>query len=198
MGILKLQNFFKNKKAEFYTWLLRGDAGHIGRNSLVHPPFHSWNIKGVHIGDNVNIFAGGWIQTIPEYRQDKFEPELTIGDGTYIGHRCHIIICDKMSIGKDVTIADNVYITDNLHGFEDISCGVMPQPLKVPGPVSIEDEAWIGERVCIMPNVSIGKHSVIGANSVVTKDIPEYCVAAGVPAKVIKRYNKDKNEWEKC
>ena len=198
MGILKLQNFFKTKKAKLYTWLLRGDAAHVGKNSLVYPPFHSWNIQNVHIGDSVNIFGGGWVQTVPEYLKDKFEPELEIGDGTYIGHRCHIIVCDKMNIGKNVTIADNVYITDNLHGFEDISCGVMPQPLKVPGPVSIEDEAWIGERVCIMPNVTIGKHSVIGANSVVTKDIPEYSVAAGIPAKVIKRYNKDKNEWEKC
>lgn len=198
MGILKLQNFFKAKKAQIYTWLLRSDAGHIGINSLIHPPFHSWNIKTVYIGDNVEIHGGGWIATITEYINDKFNPELTIGNGTYIGHRCHIIVCDKMNIGKDVTIADNVYITDNLHGFKDISCGVMPQPLKVPGPVSIEDEVWIGERVCIMPNVTIGKHSVIGANSVVTKDIPEYSVAAGIPAKVIKRYNKDKNEWEKC
>ena len=197
MGILKLQNFFKGKKAKLYTWLLRSDAGHIGKNSLVHPPFHSWNIKNVHIGDNVNIFAGGWIQTIPEYLQDKFDPELKIGDGTYIGHRCHIIVCDKMIIGKDVTIADNVYITDNLHGFEDISCGVMPQPLNVPGPVTIEDEVWVGERVCIMPNVTIGKHSVIGANSVVTKDIPPYSIAVGIPATVIKRYNKENSEWEK-
>ncbi len=198
MGILKLQNFLKGKKAQIYTWLLRGDAGHIGKSSLVYPPFHSWDIKSVYIGDNVNIFAGGWIQTVPEYGQDKLEPELKIGNGTYIGHRCHIIVCDQMTIGKDVTIADNVYITDNLHGFEDITMPVMPQPLKVPGPVVIEDEVWIGERVCIMPNVTIGKHSIIGANSVVTKNIPEYCVAAGVPAKVIRHYNKDKNEWEKC
>ena len=198
MGILKLQNFLKGKKAKFYTWLLRGDAGYIGKNSFVHPPFHSWDIRAVYIGDNVNIFGGGWIQTVPAYQQDKFNPELRIGDGTYIGHRCHIIVCDKMVIGKNVTIADNVYITDNLHGFEDISCGVMPQPLKIPGPVVIEDEVWLGERVCVMPNVSIGKHSVIGANSVVTKDIPPYSIAVGSPAKVIKQYNHDTKEWESC
>ena len=196
MGILKTQNFFKGKKAMFYTWLLRGDAKHIGKNSFIQPPFHSGNIRNVYIGDNVSIFAGGWIQTIPEYLRDKFNPELKIGDGTYIGHRCHIIVCDKMTIGKDVTIADNVYITDNLHGFEDISCGVMPQSLKIPGPVTIEDEAWIGERVCIMPNVTIGKHSVIGANSVVTKDIPPYSVAVGCPARVIKQYNHESGKWE--
>jgi acetyltransferase-like isoleucine patch superfamily enzyme len=196
MGILKIQNFFKTKRARLYTWLLRSDAGHIGKSSTVFPPFHSGDIKTLHIGDRVNIHAGGWIQTIPEYGQDKFDPELKIGDGTYIGHRCHIIVCDKMIIGKDVTIADNVYITDNLHGFEDISCGIMPQPLKIPGPVVIEDEVWLGERVCVMPNVTIGKHSVIGANSVVTKDIPPYSIAVGSPARVIKQYNHDIKKWE--
>jgi acetyltransferase-like isoleucine patch superfamily enzyme len=197
MGILKLQNFLKGKKSQIYTWVLRGDAGHIGKNSLVHPPFHSWDVKTLYIGDNVEIHAGGWIATLTEYARVKFEPEIKIGNGTYIGHCCHIVACDKMTIGKNVTIADNVYITDNLHGFEDISCGVMPQPLKVPGPVTIEDEVWLGERVCVMPNVTIGKHSVIGANSVVTKDIPPYSIAVGIPATVIKRYNKENSEWEK-
>ena len=196
MGILKLQNFFKGKRARLYTWLLRGDTAHVGKNTVVYPPFQSENIKTLYIGDNVNIHAGGWIDIIAAYGQDKFDSELKIGDGTYIGHRCHIIACDKMAIGKDVTIADNVYITDNLHGFKDISCGVMPQPLEVPGPVVIEDEAWIGERVCIMPNVTIGKHSVVGANSVVTKDIPPYSIAVGCPAHVIKQYNHDTKQWK--
>ena len=198
MGILKLQNFVKDKKSRIYTWLLRGDAGHIGKNSLVHPPFHSWDIKTVYIGDNVEIHAGGWIAVITEYAKDKFDSEIKIGDGTYIGHRCHIVACDHMTIGKNVTIADNVFISDHLHGFEDMSCGVMPQPLNAPGPVVIEDEVWLGERVCVMPNVTIGKHSVIGANSVVTKDIPPYSVAVGIPAKVIKQYNHESKKWELC
>jgi acetyltransferase-like isoleucine patch superfamily enzyme len=196
MGILRLQNFLKRKRAQIYTWMLRGDAAHIGRGSIVHPPFNSGNIKTVYIGDNVCINPGGWIQTIRKYAYNRFDSELKIGDGTYIGHRCHVIACGKMIIGKDVTIADNVYITDNLHGFDDMSCGVMPQPLKVPGPVVIEDEVWLGERVCVMPNVTIGKHSVIGANSVVTKDIPPYCIAVGVPARIIKQYNHNKKQWE--
>ena len=198
MGILRLQNFIKNKKSRIYTWLLRGDAGHIGKKSLIHPPFHSWDVKTLYIGNNVEIHAGGWIAVIREYIRERFDPEIRIGDGTYIGHRCHIVACDKMLIGKNVTMADNVYITDNVHGFEDISSGVMQQPLKVPGPVVIEDEVWLGERVCVMPNVVVGKHSVIGANSVVTKDIPPYSIAVGIPAKVIKRYNQETGEWESC
>ena len=62
--------------------------------------------------------------------------------------------------------------------------------------VTIGEDSWIGENVCIC-GASIGKHCVIGANSVVTKDIPDYCVAAGIPAKVIKKYNFEKNSWDR-
>jgi acetyltransferase-like isoleucine patch superfamily enzyme len=88
-------------------------------------------------------------------------------------------------------MADGIYITDNLHGYEDVSRPVMPQPLKNPGPVTIEDEVWLGENVCVLPNVTIGKHSVVGSNSVVTKDIPPYSVAVGTPARVIKTYSPE-------
>jgi acetyltransferase-like isoleucine patch superfamily enzyme len=197
MAILKLQNFIKSKKASLYTWLLRGDAAHIGKSSVIFPPFHSNGIGSLHIGDDCFIASGGWIDTMSGYRGVKFDSELKIGKGTYIGHRCHIIVCEKMVIGENVTMADNVYITDNLHGFEDISRDVMSQPLKLPGPVTIEDEVWIGESVCIMPGVTVGKHSVVGAGSVVTKDIPPYSVAAGVPAKIIRQYNSESKKWEK-
>jgi acetyltransferase-like isoleucine patch superfamily enzyme len=197
MGILKLQNFLKLKRAKIFTWLLRGDAAYIGKNSVVFPPFNSINIKTLYIGNGVYIGSGAWIETVKKYADHEFNSELRIGDSTCIGHRCHVIACGKMIIGKNITIADNVYISDNIHGFDDMSCGVMPQPLKVPGPVVIEDEVWLGERVCVMPNVTIGKHSVIGANSVVTKDIPPYSIAVGSPARVIKQYNHDKKQWEK-
>lgn len=92
-------------------------------------------------------------------------------------------------------IADHVYITDNLHGYEDINIPPVDQPLKVPGPVIIGDQTWIGERACILPNVKIGRHYVIGSNAVVTKDVPDYSVPAGIPARVIKHYDFKKNVW---
>lgn len=63
--------------------------------------------------------------------------------------------------------------------------------------LSVGDDTWIGTNVVIAGNIHVGKHCVIGANSVVTKDIPDYSVAAGIPAKVIKRYDFDKGEWIK-
>ncbi len=197
MNFLELQNQFKGYRARLFSRLLRKSAGAWGKNTLIHPPFHSNNLSQLFLGDNCVIYGFGWIDCVQQYVGQDYSPHLEICDNAYIGHRVHIIACGKMKIGKNVMIADGVYISDNLHGFEDISLPVARQPLKHPGPVTIEDEAWIGENVSILPNVTIGRHSVVGANSVVTKDIPEYSVAVGIPAKVIKRYNKNKNEWEK-
>jgi len=83
-----------------------------------------------------------------------------------------------------------------LHEYKDITIPIKEQPIINAGKVIIGEHSWIGENVCII-GAKIGKHCVIGANSVVTKDIPDYSVAVGVPAKVIKKYSFEKNEWEK-
>jgi acetyltransferase-like isoleucine patch superfamily enzyme len=92
-------------------------------------------------------------------------------------------------------MAEKVYISDNIHAYKDVTKPIMHQPIVHKGNVYIGDNSWIGESVSII-GANIGKHCVIGANSVVTHDIPDYCVAVGSPAKVIKRYNFDINQWE--
>lgn len=196
MAYLKLQNWIKRKKAQLYTSVIRSDFGGIGKGTLIYPPFHSNNVSTVHLGENCQVHAGGWIDTVGEYCGVRHDSRIDIGDGTYFGHRVHIIACSHMSIGKNVVVADNVYISDLFHGFEDIDTPILATPLISPGPVVIEDQVWLGERVCIMPNVRIGKHSVIGANAVVTKDIPPYSVAVGIPAKVIRQFNAHTRRWE--
>ncbi len=197
MGFLKLQNWYKAQRAQLFTACVKKEFGSFGQHSLIFPPFHSHHLRGVFLGDGCSIHAGSWIDCIEHYGAVAYNPRIDIGDGTYLGHRTHIIACEHMRIGKNVLCADGIYISDNLHGFEDINSRIIDQPLTVPGPVTIEDEVWLGEHVCVLPNVTIGKHSVIGSNSVVTKDIPEYSVAVGVPAKVIKSYNPDTKQWER-
>ncbi len=179
MSFLGFQRWLDLKKARTYTRLLRGDFGSIGKNSLIYPPFHSGNARNVFIGEGCSIFGDGWIECVPQYGSAKYDPRIDIGDGAYIGFRAHIIACSHMKIGKDAVLADGVYVSDNIHGFEDIDTPIMAQPLTNPGPVTIEDEVWLGEDVCVLPNVTIGRHSVVGSNSVVTKDIPPYSVAVG-------------------
>ena len=93
-------------------------------------------------------------------------------------------------------IADKVYISDNMHGYEDISLPITRQPIRQCAPVVIGKESWLGENVCVI-GASIGKHCVIGANSVVTKSIPDYCIAVGAPARVIKRFDFSNSSWVK-
>jgi len=123
-------------------------------------------------------------------------PEILIGNDTYIGFNLHLLAIRSVKIGNEVLIADRVFISDNRHSYEDISQAIKNQDLKFLGSVSIGDRTWIGENVCIT-GVSIGRHCVVAANSVVNRDIPDYCIAAGAPAKIIKRYDPDTAKWKR-
>lgn len=94
-------------------------------------------------------------------------------------------------------IAGNVTIVDNNHGYEDITIPVFKQELKSNGEVIIDEGSFIGMGARIMPGVKIGKNCVIGANSVITKSIPDYSVVVGIPGKIIKRFDMEKREWIK-
>ncbi|MBN9300157.1 MAG: acyltransferase [Filimonas sp.] len=148
----------------------------------------------IFIGDHVLIQEYTWLAAIKLTNADT--TILKIGDGTNIGHFNHIYATKEIVFGRNVLTADKVYVSDNLHAYENIALPIIEQPIKQLKGVSIGDGAWIGENVCII-GASVGKGSVIGANSVVTKDIPEYCVAVGSPAIVIKRYCKESGIWRK-
>lgn len=148
--------------------------------------------KRIFIGNKVYVNTGGWLACDPLTGNEK--ASLTIGDGTYIGRYCHIYSTSKIEIGRKVLMADKVYLSDNLHGHTAVNLPVIDQPIQQVNPVFIGDGAWLGENVCVI-GASVGKNSVIGANSVVTKDIPDFCVAVGAPAVIIKRYNFETNKW---
>jgi acetyltransferase-like isoleucine patch superfamily enzyme len=121
-------------------------------------------------------------------------PVVTIGDRCLIGRGSGIVGHFSISIGNDVWTGHHVYITDQNHGYEDITIPIskQSQPERA---VSIGDGSWLGHGSVVLPGVTIGQHVVIGANSVVTKDIPDFSVAVGVPAKVIRRFDESRQEW---
>jgi acetyltransferase-like isoleucine patch superfamily enzyme len=167
--------------------------GKIGsRSRLLHPVIEGH--KRIFIGKKVYIQRGGWLACLP--LTGNHNCILSIDDGTYIGRYCHIYATSKIEIGKKVLIADKVYLSDNSHGFENTRLPVIDQAVRQLKPVSILDGAWLGENVCVI-GASVGKNSVVGSNAVVTKDIPDYCVAAGAPAIIIKRFDPEKKEWRK-
>lgn len=110
---------------------------------------------------------------------------MRIGRGSEIGERCWISIANSLGIGEKVLFSPNVYITDCDHEYRDVNVPVIDQGIVQRGQrVSIGDGSYIGINAVIVGNVKIGKHCVIGANSGVTKDVPDYCVAVGSPAKI--------------
>jgi len=165
----------------------------FGKDSYIRSPLKIDGPKNIRIGKYVTVNYKTWLAAMP--LTNNRNPTLEIGNGTVIGNFNHIYATSSIVIGEKVLTADKVYISDNLHSYEDINTPVLEQPIKQIKPIIIGDGTWIGENVCIL-GAKIGKNCVIGANSVVTKDIPDYSVAVGIPAKVIKRYNSVTKIWE--
>lgn len=172
----------------YYKTILGG----FGWPSLIISPLHIDGNKNIYIGKNVLIQYKTWLAAVPLTNEN--ECRLIIEDGCIIGHFNHIYATKSIIIHKDVLTADKVYISDNLHGYEDIHTPIRKQSIIQNGIVEIGEGSWIGENVCVL-GACIGKHCVIGANSVVTHNIPDYSIAVGAPAKVIKRYDLDRKEW---
>ena len=123
----------------------------------------------------------------------KHAPEIVIGSHCHFGLRNHITCVRKISIGDYLLTGSYVLISDNAHGpTTSDMLGVPPlsRPLVSKGEVHIGDYVWIGDKVTVLAGVRIGNNVVVGANSVVTKDVPDNCVVAGIPAKVIKRFGQ--------
>jgi acetyltransferase-like isoleucine patch superfamily enzyme len=121
------------------------------------------------------------------------EEYISLGDDVKIGSMCWLL---AVIIESNVLIADKVYISDNSHDFESVDTPIISQRVIFKGDTLIREGAWIGENVSII-GVVIGRNSVVAANSVVLTDVPDYSVVAGIPAKVIKRYDFELKKWMK-
>lgn len=119
---------------------------------------------------------------------------IIIGDYCRIGLSNTVI--GPITIGNRVNISQNVVLIGLDHGYQDITKGIIEQGVTT-SPIVIGDDTIIGANTVILPGVTIGKHCFIGAGCVVTKDIPDYCVAVGNPAKIIKQYSTETNQWER-
>ena len=155
------------------------------------------NPQCVFLGKGVGIGAYSFLGPVVEDHGNCYNPKIIIGDDTWVGKHCSIAAIDRVEIGKHVLFAGYVHITDHSNGYEDITSPITPQPLISKGPVIIDDECWLGFNCEILSGVHIGKHSVVAARAVVTKNVPPYSIVAGNPARVVKQYNFETEKWEK-
>jgi acetyltransferase-like isoleucine patch superfamily enzyme len=119
--------------------------------------------------------------------------DILIGDRTRIGLGCTLI--GPVTVGNDVRLAQNIVVSALNHNYEDISLPIADQGV-LTRKIVIEDECWIAANSVILPGVTVGKHSVVSAGSVVRRNVPTYSVVSGNPAQLIKRYNKETGIWE--
>lgn len=177
----------------FYSWMISQNLNKHGKNTIIGLGTRLNSPKYVSIGDNVKIGRRCVIECWDSYHagaEFELSPMLIIGDNSAIGDDSHISCTQKMEIGNGVRMGRKIFITDNNHGSsqrEMLDIIPFDRPLTSSGPVIIEDNAWIGEKVSIMPNVTIGRGAIIAANAVVTHSVPPYAVVGGCPAKIIKQ-----------
>lgn len=172
----------------------------VGKNATFLGKVHIKNGEYIRIGENTSVGYKSWLAVFPEYNGYKCPVSnkqygIYIGDRVKITQRLKIYCADSVYIDDDALIASEVFIADYNHGMnatEDYSF----QPLKTES-VYIGKGTWIGEKVCILPGVHIGEKSIIAAGSIVTHDVPDYVIAAGNPAKIIKKWDWENNEWIK-
>ncbi len=166
------------------------------RSVLIDPTCDIRGIERMRFGKSVVIQKDCWLNIA--FHNPVKGPMIVIDEGTNIGRRCTISAANRIFIGKFVLIAPNVLIADTQHQYQKLGIPIMHQGITTHNDqVTIGDEAWIGINTAIMGNVTIGKHCVIGANSVVIRDIPDYCVAVGNPAKVVKTFDVKTGQWVK-
>lgn len=190
----KVPDFFRVLFSYIYTGYVRKRFLHLGSNSLIAYKAYIKGADCITIGEGTVFFRGARLTT-NRSTITKDPPKLSIGRNCEFGNNNHITCINSISIGDNLLTGSNVLITDNAHGastHEQMALPPKSRPLYSKGEVTIGNNVWIADNVCILPNVHIGNHVIIASNSVVTKDIPDFSIAAGAPANIIKKL--DSNE----
>jgi acetyltransferase-like isoleucine patch superfamily enzyme len=154
----------------------------FGRQSVLQLPVRLDGEDRIAVGERVFVGSASWLQVVG----DDPTARLTIGDGTALSGHAVLSCARSLTIGRRVLMARGVYVADHGHAFQDLERPVIEQGLADVAPVEIADGAWLGENVVVCPGVRIGRNAVVGANAVVTRDVPDFCVAVGAPARVVR------------
>ena len=192
--LIKVYQKLRNKTTSYFCGF--GNGFNVANSPRI--------IGASHMVIGCNFYAGSglWLEAVEFHGGKAYEPRLKIGDNVSLSEGVHIACCNALEIGNNVLIGSRVLITDHNHGMHS---GGVDESMMAPNErkltsdkVVIESGVWIGDCVCILPGVTVGAGSVIGAMSVVTKSIPPYTLAIGSPAKVIKAYDKNLRQWMPC
>ncbi len=179
------------------------------KNLRIELPRRIFEAHCFRFGDDVQIGPGALLVAQTYYPTEtmqhpgrsypiqRFEPRITIGHRVTSTAALTLAAMSAITIEDDVMLAGNVLISDGSHGFDRVDDPYKYQPMCRIAPVTIKRGCWLGQNVVVMPGVTIGEMSIIGANSVVTSDIPARSVALGAPARVVKRWDAALGAWRR-
>jgi carbonic anhydrase/acetyltransferase-like protein (isoleucine patch superfamily) len=171
--------------------LMSGAFASFGPKTVIMLPIRLSGENRIALGDGVYIGAGSWLQTLPDNQNQSVA--IFIGTGTSIAGSCVISAVRNVYLEEDVLLARNVYIADHSHRYTRMAAPIIAQGLDRVAAVRIRRGAWLGQNVVVCPGVTIGIGAVVGANSVVNRDVPDYCIAAGAPARVIRAIHQERS-----
>ena len=176
-------------------------------NLFIDFPRRFRNPDRITIGNDVSFGPGTFLSATTEYPTSRmsnpeadfqpqtFNPRIVIGNRVSATADLQVAAVKEIVIEDDVMFASNVHINDSSHGYDNVDLPYKYQPLTNIAPICIKRGCWIGQNTIVLPGVTIGELSIVGANSVVTGDIPARCIAVGSPAKIIKRWNEKNQHW---
>lgn len=188
-----IDNYLDQKFGKGNKWNIQ-----VGDDSCIGMPLKVEGGENIILGNNTTIGKMSWLATYTKYLgKENFTPLIVIGNNVNIGNFACITAIDKIYIGDGCLFSEHIYISDHGHSFDP--CNNIPplkQPLYSKGPVEIGDNCFIGFRVSILQGAKLGKGCVVASHSVVTKSFPDFTMIAGIPAKAIKKFNFENNNWE--
>jgi lipopolysaccharide O-acetyltransferase len=169
---------------KLFSLAVGGAFASFGRRSVLQLPVRLKGERRIAVGSGCFVGAGSWLQALG----DGDGPALSIGDGAGIAGLCVLSAVASVRVGAGVSFARGVYVSDHAHAY-DGGAAVRDGGLAGVEPVEIGDGVWLGENVVVLPGARIGERAVIGANSVVSGDIPARSLALGSPARVVRRFD---------
>lgn len=164
--------------------------------SFIKAPIFLAHTKRISVGKNVKIWHHARLEAVTRYNAKDFTPEIVIEDNVGIQQNFHCTCASRVRIGKGTLITQNVGIFDIHHGYAVPDVSPIVQDIETKS-VDIGENCFIGMNSVILPGTVLGRHTVVAAGAVVSGVFPEYCVLAGVPARIVKKFNPATRIWEK-
>lgn len=174
-----------------YKWRFKS----LGKGSVIRRPLFL-TPEYISLGDRVSLGHDARLEAIHTFGNDSFTPEIIIGDNVSFQQRCHITAAGKLQVGANTMASFDVMITDIDHGYQEIGLPISRQSLEVKM-TSIGENCFLGAGVKIQAGTILGTQCIVGANAVVRGTFPDFCVIAGVPARIIKKYDRNTKKWER-